>query len=176
MKTIQLAISMATLMVFVNPGYAQNDDQGKSALFAEFMGNGIIYSLGYEKVLVGKSRDVLAVRVGLCLYPQKMGNASALFRSLPVEFVSRQLHKNLELGVGYTPFFNTVFIPMGTLTERQFTKDQSWEHKVFARIGYMSTPGPRGLFWKAAFVPDVYDSRDKKNNFIGFGLGVGRVF
>lgn len=147
----------------------------KNSAYAEVMGNGIIYSLGYERVLLGENRDWIAGRVGICVYPVSRGNANSLLYAIPLEVVTRGLHKNIEIGAGYTPYLDPKFFPSDA-SETRFTVTRSSEHKIFTRIGYISTPGDRGLFWKAAFVPDLYDSGAKKNNMIGFGFAIGKRF
>ncbi|MEQ8809187.1 MAG: hypothetical protein RIF36_17740 [Imperialibacter sp.] len=176
MKNFQTSLCIGLFALLGGTALGQSKDESNS-LYAEFLGNGIVYSLGYERVFLRTEKDWFAVRVGLGVVPESRGNAKGLFLSLPLEIVTRGIHKNIEIGTGITPYLSNTYVPL-SVTEQLFEKETSLEFKVYARLGYVSSPGKRGLFWRAAFVPDLYDSRhnNKKNNVIGFGLGLGKKF
>jgi hypothetical protein len=154
--------------------YAQEKDRTNS-IYGEFIGNGLVYSAGYEKVLIHTDKDWLAAKVGICLFPRSAGNAHTLFKSLPIELVSRGVHRNIELGLGITPFSQIVWNVISP-TENIVVAEESLAYAVISRIGYHSTPGKRGMYWNGAIMPRLFDSTRDKNFALLFGIGVGKSF
>lgn len=160
------------LLTSFSLAFAQNAARSNS-VYAELAGNGLFYSLGYEKVLISKSKDVLAARIGICLYPVSVPSERAVFKTLPVEIVSRGIHKNVEVGIGITPFSHFFY---HVVNPDDHDIEQSLAYWVLGRVGYRSTPGKRGLFWSAAFTPKLYDSTRDKYKIYWFGAAIGKNF
>lgn len=171
------------LVLFAVPALAQNTVPpvtAKNTVFVEFLGNGGVYSLNYDRIFFQRDRFKTSFRVGASLMPHKSYVAENYFFSmtLPVEingmWGSNRHH--FEAGLGYTPFYwsrqNTANMP-GVRENRRFS------NMLISRIGYRYQRPEGGLFFRAALMPNYYaapGARVTYFSWIGGGLSLGKSF
>lgn len=80
----------------------------KNTFFVELLGNGMFYSLNYDRVLVDEQNWKVSGRIGMMYFPG-FKNSSRQIAGSPVE-VSYWIGKNshyFEVGLGFTPIYDT---------------------------------------------------------------------
>ncbi|MFH2141209.1 MAG: hypothetical protein ABIJ97_02210, partial [Bacteroidota bacterium] len=112
---IMLVVSICGLMF--NQAYSQEKSDSihnvqidsiiiypKNSYYVELLGNGILYSLNYERMIYQKNKMKLSARIGI-------ESCEFLRFSIPVEFNCNigKRKKNLEFGLGYNPFNDDLF-------------------------------------------------------------------
>ena len=128
-----------------------------STLYFEALGNGIIYSLNYDHLLIHSGKEGLSLRTGLSLYPVK-GTTDFPRYVVPIEFnylVGNE--KMLELGIGAN------FLNYGNNIWPSF------------RIGYRKQRIEGGYFFRIGFLLArvQYDDDSMTESHILPTLGVG---
>lgn len=177
MKTILTFILAATLL-------AANAQQNllpvkRSTIFVELAGNGLFYSINYDRLLIAKPAWRLAGRAGMMYYRSGKSDSEStygLWVATPLELSYLRGKKNhfLELGLGLTPLLQNAYeIPSNH--EVKF-----WEVVPTARIGYRYQRRVGGIFYKVGFTPIAglpsnksYYYRDKTVFTPWFGLAIG---
>jgi len=148
---------------------AQNDSLSiaKNTVFVELFGNGGIYSINYDRMLVKKNKIKISGRIGFSLLPVY----NNIF-TYPLELSAFYGKKhNVEIGIGYTPVFN--------LYNENIFKIYDMYSYAGARLGYRFQKENDGFFLKAGFmyVMELYDNyRDYDDFPYWFGVGFGRTF
>lgn len=167
---------------------------GKNILYVEWYGNGVYYSLNYEKMLPQHSSHQQCVRVGAMTYPSVYTNGGWIF-AFPIEtnFLFGKRTKKLEIGVGNT-FTTGKFYHYANHPTKGYVKDYYSQFILTGRVGYrLYSQGGfvfRGgiipmLVYKPGYIPETPDSpifgiaRKNPKTFdawISFGLSFGYSF
>ena len=148
-----------------------------NTLFVELLGNALLYSINYERLIKFKSKNKVAVRIGFH-YSNNFNNNDQRITSIPIEFyylhpISAKNHY-LELGIGME-YAHDYFMDLNHVDQYFFAT---------SRIGYRYQRRDGGFFLKVGFTP-LYElyviNRDPAN--IEYpkirpwaGLGIGYTF
>ena len=165
----KLLLSCFIIVAFFSKVIAQGGPTkvGKNVFYAEWYGNGIYYSLNYEKTLRQRTSRMQCVRVGAMIYPSVYTRNGWIF-AFPFEtnFLFGKRTKKLELGFGNT-FTTGKFYHMADHPKKGFIKDYYQQFILTGRIGYrVYSEGGfvfRGgilplLVYKPGYVPETRDS------------------
>ncbi len=153
----------------------------KNAIFLELGGNGLLYSLNYERMFYQKGIFKSAARIGLTTLPRKIETETKTYWdvALPLELVGligRSKH-HLELGIGYTPSYiaKTKLEIGGSGFEFDGYRLTS---VVPLRIGYRYQKPDGGFFFRAAYMPtlDLHPDVNRKLRLIHGGISLGKSF
>ncbi len=172
MRKVFLKITILLIMCFnIQNANAQSEyctKLRKNSIFLEVGGNGIVYSINYDRLFDFSNKIKGSARIGVNYFENFNNNESRIF-GIPVEFsglysISKNKHF-LELGTGLT-YFNS----------KKFKESQNENVFIFAlRLGYRYQNPEGGLFLKAGFTP--------LNNFPDFefwvligGISIGYTF
>jgi len=154
----------------------------RNTIFVELLGNGGIYSLNYDRILISKEKWKLAGRAGVS-YFNFFDDFNTQFYAIPLE-VSHLLGKGnhfLETGLGFTPLYKTSE-GIGEININQET--------LFlistARLGYRYQRKDGGFFFKAGWTPQFnkayrFGNSPFPKNYSYFepimgGIGAGYTF
>lgn len=151
----------------------------KNAAYFELAGNGIFYSLNYERVIYQKGLFKSAARVGITALPSKIAAQTYWSGALPVEiigFIGRSRH-HFEFGVGYTPYLHAESTINPSKAEEEFDAYQVASIVPF-RLGYRYQKPEGGFFFRAGYLPalDFTQNRVNRLNLISGGLSIGKSF
>ncbi len=114
----------------------------KNAVYLEILGQGLFYSVNYDRILIKGERLAVAGRIGLSYYPVT-NFFEAHTVAIPIEF-------NLLVGKGLTYFeFGLAGTYMQGLDKPSFSKS------LFAslRLGYRYQKDNGGLLFRIGFTP-----------------------
>lgn len=152
------------------------NDTKKNTVYFELLGNGGLYSIGYDRVIYQKNDKGLSVSMALTYFPR---NSSDIYEFFPNNsgYISPQInyfkgnkHK-LELGLGYTLAMHYIDNPM-KVEEPKFL----YTHYICARVGYRYQNPKNGLFFKAGFLLLQVFSKDLFFIAPWAGFAVGKSF
>ncbi len=162
------------ILFYANLSFGQGDSSikksaiAKNTIFVEGLGNGGLYSLNFDRIVLIKNSMKLSGRIGLSYYI-KLKN---LF-TYPLEVNLMYGKKgHIEVGIAYTPVFTL------------YKKDLLKLYDVYAfsgiRIGYRYQVLDGGLFFRLGFIPYIHfpkfmNSR-KEYPIVWMGLSVGYTF
>jgi hypothetical protein len=123
----------------------------KNTFFLELGGNGLFYSLNYDRILRERATWKLSGRIG-GLYVPGLGEANRHMIGLPLElsYLRGRNNHHLELGLGFTPMYDTY--PLRSL-DGQADAAQDLALMGVGRIGYRNQKREGGLFYKIGFTP-----------------------
>ena len=153
-------------------------DFKKNAAYIELAGNGIIYSVNYDRVIPLSNQFKLAPRVGIALLPtSKNSDYSNLI--LPIEInplwaKNKESKNHFEFGVG----LNLVTVKI------QFVNDPSetiYLAKVTTgRLGFRHQKPTGGFMYRVGLVLPIAEDnnakiKDLKRNYFG-GISLGYTF
>lgn len=159
MKTKLLFAFIISLAVFVCKGQ-DSLHLKKNAVYGEFLGNGLAYSINYERMFYQKNEIHFCGRIGIEFVPEVF-----LF---PVEINMLFGKKNnfLETGVGFTFLY-----PAGDLI------GDSQTPLLFLRLGYrFHKQGGGFLFRIAPMLCSPFPYNNKYELFPFAGISVGYTF
>jgi len=148
-----------------------------NTLFIEIMGNALLYSVNYERLIKFKSKNKIAARIGFHFSNDFNKNIQKI-TSIPIEFsylhpVSSKNHY-LEFGLGLLYLYD-IFIDLNHVDQYFFAT---------SRIGYRYQRRDGGFFLKAGITP-LFElfviNRDPANIdypklYPWAGLGIGYTF
>jgi len=126
----------------------------RNTIFVELLGNGGIYSLNFDRILISKEKWKLAGRVGFT-YHNFFDDLNSQFYGIPLE-VSYLLGRSnhfLETGLGVTPVYDT-----SDGFEQNSPKQETLFIITPVRIGYRYQRKEGGFFFKAGWTPQFYKS------------------
>ena len=134
----------------------------KNTLFLELGGNGMFYSLNYDRILLDRSPWKLSGRMGGMYFPG-LGEANRHLIGLPLEisYLRGKNNHHLEIGFGFTPIYDTY---PGINYQGEDYQRQDLAVMGVARIGYRYQKREGGLFFKTGFTPllgTVYNLRER---------------
>lgn len=134
-------------MVIAQPGQAI--PVGRNALYAEWYGNGVYYSLNYERIFYSRNNNRLhlGARMGAMAYPNVFSNKDIIF-IIPAEvnaILGKSEHK-IELGIGNSVSTARFYLLLSDPQRyyRQFI--------LFTRLGYRYYYG-KGILCRLALMP-----------------------
>ena len=145
---LRIQISVFIFIAFVmnlqsqESNIADKSFAGKNSLQFEFLGNGFLYSLNYERILINREKFKTTAQVGYSM----MGMGRQMFPLALTELIS--FNKNhIELGIGYS-------------------YADYLESRLTGRIGYRyQKPGGR-LVFRIAFMPWYEYYKDINTNVV----------
>ena len=151
----------------------------KNAAYLELAGNGIFYSLNYERVIYQKGLFKSAARVGITALPSKIAAETFWSGALPLElvgFIGRSRH-HFEFGVGYTPYLYAKSTISPIIAEEEFDAYRVASIVPF-RLGYRYQKPEGGLFFRAGYLPalDFTPERINKLHLMHGGISIGKSF
>lgn len=150
-----------------------------NAVYLELLGNGVNYSLNYERMFYQTGNFRAAARIGVSALPWKVGSGSYLKAAIPVELIGL-LGKSkhfLEAGVGYTPFLVPWTGSVGYASDDEF-ESYIVRSRIPFRIGYRYQKPAGGFFFRAAYMPtlDYTPGWRSQLQLINLGVSVGKSF
>jgi len=114
-----------------------------NSVYAEILGNGLFYSINYERNILSKEKIFLSPSIGFT----SVGREAT---GIPVMMLAYFGGSNstLETGLGYSGFYREQsFSNYGVRDSRTF-----FDHYVTGRLGYRYE-SPKGFLFKVAFTP-----------------------
>jgi hypothetical protein len=150
-----------------------------NAVYLELLGNGVFYSINYERMFYQKGNIRAAARIGVGALPRKVGSGTYLMAALPVELIG-MLGKSkhfLEAGVGYTPFLVPWTGSVGYASDDEF-ESYIIRSRIPFRIGYRYQKPAGGFFFRAAYMPtmDFTPGWRSQLQLINLGVSIGKSF
>ncbi len=146
--------------------------QGQQAVFVEAGGNGIIWSLNYDRILVSKEYWKLSGRVG-AQYTPWLDSLSVVGVPVELVYLSGDYRHFMEFGAGAALFHSDRQIPEGAPIPNTFIN-------ASMRLGYRYQRPEGGFFWRVGFVPmypvaviqrDPEEGYNRPIFMVGLGLG-----
>lgn len=184
MKIYNLLILSCLILVSFSISAQDNNEKpikANRAVYLELAGNGVIYSINYDKIFHQKGTFKSSYRVGISLYPRNYDRVYANVY-LPVEINGMYGKRNghFEFGLGVTPSY----INYGTFDLNNFDREvldySGLGLAVFGRLGYRYQKPDGGFFFRVGINPIIADIRPRKDNryFYGpyGGLSFGKSF
>jgi len=176
-KRIKQALLVLLLIGSALGANAQQDYERvqKNTFYLELVGNGVLYSLNYDRILVDQQNWQVSGRIGGMYIPGLDYNKRQMI-GLPLE-VSYLRGRNkhyLEVGLGFTTTYGTYRLGESRIKDLALMG--------VARVGYRHQKREGGLFYKVGFTPVygvVYNSRSEYKSvgdkFMSplFGLAIG---
>lgn len=129
----------------LNSKYSESDTLNKKswlnniAFYAEFAGNGGVYSVNCDKRIFGNDKNSLNLRIGIGYVPSK-DNDDDIFIPFEILMITGKGKHHPEFGLGVT---------MEIRPERSGT----WEPYLFGRIGYRFQKPGGGWLFRIGFTP-----------------------
>jgi hypothetical protein len=118
----------------------------KNTFFLELGGNGMFYSLNYDRILLDRPTWKIAARIGGMYFPG-LGESNRHMIGLPLEisYLKGRNNHHLEVGLGFTSVYDTY--PLAETQLRELAV------MGVGRIGYRYQKREGGLFFKTGFTP-----------------------
>ncbi len=130
----------------------------RNTFFLELGGNGMFYSLNYDRILLSRDTWKLSGRVGALYVPSfKADNRHMTGVPLEISYLRGRGKHFLEVGLGLTGLYDTY--PLSETRIRELAVMGT------ARIGYRYQKPEGGLFFKTGFTPlagVLYNLRDRR--------------
>jgi hypothetical protein len=152
--------------------------QAKNAFYFELAGNGIYYSLNYDRILYQKNSFKTSARIGVEVLPNKLQDFQDLRPAMPIEvnaLVGKGKH-HIETGLGLTPYIDDKYGFVDRDGNRHLAKQgKKITTMSLIRIGYRYQKTEGGLMFRAGFTPILFQG----NNFdpVPFaGVSIGKSF
>jgi hypothetical protein len=166
----KLSNSIEYFNIYKEYGYNKNiSTTKKNTLFVEAFGNGLLYSIGYDRLFFPEKTTKLSLSIGVTPFIGQKQSTMKIdaWLSPQVNCLIGKDH-NLEIGIGYT--FLGFYIDY-----------INRPHLIFYRIGYRYQKTDGGLFFRIGFTP--YSFIDKApginldNPFMPWGgIAIGWTF
>nr|MBS0038422.1 hypothetical protein [Saprospiraceae bacterium] len=157
MKNTLIALFALLLIVFSTSPLEAEDrppfDGAKSALFAELLGNGLLFTLNYDTRISNR----FGIRGGIGYIGSLDGEGGILTIPINANFLLGNNGKYFEVGAGFTfvggDFFDT-------------------DNRIATSLTFMyrSQPQDGGFMWRAGFAPLIID-KIVIPYYVGLGLG-----
>ncbi len=139
--------------------------RAKNSFYIEGLGNGLVYSLNYDRLFMERKKTILAARIGASWFPSGGGNYRiGALGELNLLYGKGKHFLETGLGLSYMYLDDYYWLTdeQGTVLE---VVDQKL-HWLFAtgRFGYRYQKPEGGFFFRAAFTPvfQFYDKREDK--------------
>jgi len=110
-----------------------------TAFYAEFAGNGGVYSVNYDRRIFGNDKNSFNIRIGIGYIPSKE-EEDDIFIPFELLLITGKGRHHPEFGLGLT---------MENRPERSGT----WEPNLFGRIGYRFQKPDGGWLFRIGFTP-----------------------
>lgn len=149
-----------------------------NSIHAEILGNGIIYSINYERNIITKEKLFLSPSIGFT----SIGREATGIPVMMLAYFGGP-NSSLETGLGYTGLYRQEqYLNYGLWNKRSY-----FEHYATGRLGYRYE-SPKGFLFKVAFTPlfrfkstipwhEVYAPSDRPSKFIpSGGISFGKSF
>ena len=126
----------------------------KNTVYAEVGGNGIVYSLNYERVFYLKNKPRFCGRIGIAVFPQPFpGDGVAVVCPGEINLFWGGEHNFLEIGTGFT--YNSV----------------ENAHLLIFRLGYRFQKPEGGFLFRIAATPVLSSEIDQPVFWAGLSVG-----
>jgi len=158
---VRLSILLAVVLA-IGVHAAERPPQAPNTIYVEFLGNGVLYSLNYDRLITsfGQLHHVGA-RVGVSLMPvDTLGTQYPLLFPIMANYLIGPKQHKLEVGAGITP---------------SIWFDDEWELEgrvaFAASVGYRYHRFDNDFDFRVAFTPLFFEGFKP-----WFGLSFGRAF
>jgi hypothetical protein len=141
----------------------KNDLVAKNAVYFEFGGQGILYSLNYERRIA----QYASLRLGFTAWRTRSSTTRSGFTGFPImiNFLTGKRNSNFEAGVGLVPAIVGVGISNGIVSG----SDKSTLVLLTGTFGYRYQPLKGGFLFRIGLNPII--SREKAIILPGISLG-----
>ena len=161
-------------ILFVNPTFGQiskdSANISKNTIYFEALGNGVLYSLNYDRIIFTKNLFQISGRIGFSYIPYLKNNLESFNDIFKYPFEVNVLYgrkSHAEIGLGYTPVFITYH-------ENTFKIYDVYSYSG-VRVGYRYQEPFGGFFFRIGFIPYINFPKYLKNSgpkyYLGFGFG-----
>ncbi|MBS9523488.1 hypothetical protein KI659_05580 [Litoribacter alkaliphilus] len=171
-------IKILFIILLMSLAYGSHAQKFRNSIYGEVLGNGLFYSINYERNILATEKVFLSPSVGLSSVGR---NATGIPVMILAYFGGG--NSSLETGLGYTGFYREEdFLNFMVPDKRTY-----FEHYSTARLGYRYE-SPKGFLFKVAFTPlyrfnttypfhEVYAPDGPAPRFIpSGGIGFGKSF
>lgn len=151
-----------------------NGNIKKNTIYLELFGNGVFYSIGYERTLVEKNYKGFSLASGFTYFPVPRGDKNILI-SPQILYTTGSKYHRLELGLGYTINFQYIEYANEHIEHIHYK-----DHYIFYRIGYRyrkDLKNNQKIYGKIAFTPFTLKGKSLEALILpSIGLAVCRTF
>ncbi|MBI4647700.1 MAG: hypothetical protein HY738_14210 [Bacteroidia bacterium] len=144
-----------------------SNHQAKNSVFFELLGNGIIYSLNYDRIVLQKNGLKTSARFGIAIIP--FGDINHLYITEINQLIGCG-NSYFEIGLGITQLY--VFSKEGT----SFFGLDDYDYFGFIRIGYRHQKPKGGLFYRIGITPFMFLEESYNKLYPYFGFSIGKSF
>lgn len=141
----------------------------KNSLQIELGGNGLFYSLIYERIILNGKRFKTTAQMGVAYYPPQTGVIDLCLPFLVNELFSFNKH-HIELGLGY------VFTYSATRDLENNPSNWEWEGFYTGRLGYRFQKPSGRIILRAAFTPFIEGKQYSYQFHPSGGVAIGYTF
>lgn len=171
-----ISLSITLLHMESNAQTENPTDYPKNSVYLEVGGNGVLYSINYDRLFQTPKMGKYAIRIGYG-FSKNFNNNRLIINTFPFEITGLYSLKNekhfFEVGPGITGFYRARYTTGDKLTLLLFT----------ARIGYRYQKSDGGTLFRIGFTP-LYDfySFNPQNAIeyntwlLSAGISVGHTF
>jgi len=138
----------ACLLLAATASFAQAlpEPVRRNTFFLELGGNGMFYSLNYDRILLNRDTWKLSGRVGALYLPLfGAGNRQMVGGPVEISYLRGRGRHFLELGLGGTVVYDTYALSDSRINDLAVM--------AVARIGYRHQKPEGGFFYKVGFTP-----------------------
>ncbi len=139
----------AFLLLAATASFAQAPSEpiSRNTFFLELGGNGMFYSLNYDRILLNRDTWKLSGRVGALYLPLfGAGNRQMVGGPVEISYLRGRGRHFLELGLGGTVLYDTYALGSNS-------RINDLAVMAVARIGYRHQKPEGGFFYKVGFTP-----------------------
>ena len=143
-----------------------------NSLQIEIGGNGLVYSLSFERILINGNKLKTSAQLGFAYYPEFIGILEFWAPVQITEIISFGNH-HLEVGLGYIP------IRASTREPDKSIASWDWYSLYTGRVGYRYQPPDSKWLLRAGYTPIIMHEPNSSNKFETIhsaGLGMGFAF
>jgi hypothetical protein len=152
--------------------FTSNGFTNPNGVYLEVLGPGVLYSAGYERILLNQAQFKTSIQIGTAWYPESLGNLKLALPLTINEILSFNMH-HLKIGVG-----------SDMLIKRTLQGKDSMSFLAHLRIGYRYQRTDGKYFWEADIVPFLLgdssafelDALGSVSSHLWAGVTVGKAF
>jgi hypothetical protein len=163
MKQHLAVITLLGILILASPVHAQNDPVAKNAFYFELGGNGIFYSINYDRIILPS----LSARVGFASFTIPLTSPAISTTTFPIllNYLVGSGNSRFELGAGI------VFVAFSG-GEFDFIRASASTAALTGVVGYRYQPVDGGLVFRAGFTPFIVGHA----GIVSGGVSLGYAF
>ncbi len=144
-----------------------SNHQAKNSVFFELFGNGLIYSLNYDRIILQRNGLKTSARIGFSVIP--LDEFSNILITEINQLIGRG-NKYFEIGLGITAHyvFDEEAVSFFGIDDHNFLG--------FIRMGYRYQKLNGGLFYRVGVTPFMFIEESDDKLFPYFGFSIGKSF